>query len=368
MRFGNRPGRSSRLDILTCDWKRTLSSSPSSRRTPRSSLADFPCQDLSQAGATAGIGGKRSGLVGHVFRLLDKRRAPWVVLENVSFMLHLDSGKRPANACRSVRGTWLQVGLSGREFDVLLTAKAGACTVRRDDHRRGSRNRAFRRRRDPSRTEDLAVHPCARVLLDRRHSRSRLGSRRDPDIEKRFDGRHSFAAGDFTAERKGYHSGDPGRRAVPGVRGRTGRNAATSVGRASPRWSLVGNAVTVPVAKWLGERLVRPGLYATDRDRDLAAGARWPKAARFDGDQRWRVEIGGVSGLARRDPVSPTFCTGAGKPLSARAARGFLSRTERSSLRFPPGFLERIRAHLRFMEGAGGQSLAYYEVPAVAAE
>jgi DNA (cytosine-5)-methyltransferase 1 len=28
--------------------------------------ADFPCQDLSQAGTTAGIYGKRSGLVGHV--------------------------------------------------------------------------------------------------------------------------------------------------------------------------------------------------------------------------------------------------------------------------------------------------------------
>jgi DNA (cytosine-5)-methyltransferase 1 len=33
--------------------------------------AGFPCQDLSQAGRTAGISGRRSGLVGHVFRLLD---------------------------------------------------------------------------------------------------------------------------------------------------------------------------------------------------------------------------------------------------------------------------------------------------------
>ena len=56
-------------------------------------VAGFPCQDLSQAGMTAGIAGKRSGLVGHVFRLLDKRTAPWVVLENVSFMLQLDSGR-----------------------------------------------------------------------------------------------------------------------------------------------------------------------------------------------------------------------------------------------------------------------------------
>jgi DNA (cytosine-5)-methyltransferase 1 len=54
--------------------------------------AGFPCQDLSQAGNTAGIGGRRSGLVENVFRLLDIDRIPLVVLENVSFMLALDQG------------------------------------------------------------------------------------------------------------------------------------------------------------------------------------------------------------------------------------------------------------------------------------
>lgn len=56
-------------------------------------VAGFPCQDLSQAGRTAGIGGTRSGLVEHVFRLIDRRPVPWVVLENVSFMLHLGEGR-----------------------------------------------------------------------------------------------------------------------------------------------------------------------------------------------------------------------------------------------------------------------------------
>ncbi len=57
--------------------------------------AGFPCQDLSQAGRTAGIRGGNSGLVGHVFRLLDARkRGPrWLLLENVSFMLQLDRGR-----------------------------------------------------------------------------------------------------------------------------------------------------------------------------------------------------------------------------------------------------------------------------------
>jgi DNA (cytosine-5)-methyltransferase 1 len=59
--------------------------------------AGFPCQDLSQAGLTAGIDGSRSSLVGEVFRLLDKQPVPWVVLENVSFMLQLQGGR--AMAC-----------------------------------------------------------------------------------------------------------------------------------------------------------------------------------------------------------------------------------------------------------------------------
>ena len=42
--------------------------------------AGFPCQDLSQAGATAGISGMRSGLVSEVFRLLRKQRVPWLLL------------------------------------------------------------------------------------------------------------------------------------------------------------------------------------------------------------------------------------------------------------------------------------------------
>ena len=48
--------------------------------------AGFPCQDLSQAGRTAGIGGLRSSLVGEVFRRLPQTGGPrWVLIENVPF-------------------------------------------------------------------------------------------------------------------------------------------------------------------------------------------------------------------------------------------------------------------------------------------
>ncbi|HVU91613.1 MAG TPA: DNA (cytosine-5-)-methyltransferase, partial [Jatrophihabitans sp.] len=57
--------------------------------------AGFPCQDLSQAGRTAGIHGARSGLVDEAFRLIRKPRGgpKWLLLENVPFMLQLDRGR-----------------------------------------------------------------------------------------------------------------------------------------------------------------------------------------------------------------------------------------------------------------------------------
>ncbi len=54
--------------------------------------AGFPCQDLALTGPKTGIDGERSGLVSHVFRLLDTTRAPVLVLENVAFMLKLAGG------------------------------------------------------------------------------------------------------------------------------------------------------------------------------------------------------------------------------------------------------------------------------------
>ncbi|MDN5545277.1 MAG: DNA cytosine methyltransferase, partial [Rhodococcus sp. (in: high G+C Gram-positive bacteria)] len=55
--------------------------------------AGFPCQDLSQAGKTAGITGARSGLVDEVFRLVKRKKGPrWLLIEHVPFMLQPGKG------------------------------------------------------------------------------------------------------------------------------------------------------------------------------------------------------------------------------------------------------------------------------------
>jgi DEAD/DEAH box helicase domain-containing protein len=54
----------------------------------------FPCQDLSQAGSTAGIHGPKSGLVANVLRLVQasRRKPKWLLFENVPFLLSLRRG------------------------------------------------------------------------------------------------------------------------------------------------------------------------------------------------------------------------------------------------------------------------------------
>jgi DNA (cytosine-5)-methyltransferase 1 len=310
--------------------------------------AGFPCQDLSQAGLTAGIGGKRSGLVGEVFRLLDGQALPWVILENVSFMLRLDRGRAMRTLVEAFeeRGyRWAYRVVNSQSFlpqrrervlivatktdidpaSVLLTDEAEPklpptnLNVRAHGFywTEGLRGLGWAPDAVPTlkngSTVGIASPPA--ILLP-------SGEVITPDIRdaERLQG---FPI-DWTAP-------------------------AAQAGRASLRWSLVGNAVTVPVAKWLGTRLNNPSIYEAVRDCDIAATQRWPSAARFDGSKRHAVEINAYPTWESRPPLVD-FLQFDGKPLSSRATRGFLSRTERAKLRFPDGFQDRLREHLFNME------------------
>jgi DNA (cytosine-5)-methyltransferase 1 len=329
-------------------------------------VAGFPCQDLSQAGMTAGIAGKRSGLVGHVFRLLDRRRAPWVVLENVSFMLHLDKGKGlrtliEAFEDRGYRWAYRVVNslafLPQRRERVLFVATTAdvdpADVLFADDvAAREPQASLVTHAHGFYWTEGIRGLGWAIDAIPTLKNGSTVGIASPPAI--------LLPTGEVVtpdihdAERlQGFPAG--------------WTEPATTVGRASLRWTLVGNAVTVPVAEWLGARLAKPGAYDTERDRNLADDARWPKAARFDGACRKRVEIGAFPVWRERPPLVD-FLRFPGKPLSARATRGFLSRTERSTLRFVPGFIERLRRHLQRVEKGSAASEPQFEIAAVAAE
>lgn len=313
-------------------------------------VGGFPCQDLSQAGLTTGIGGPRSGLVGEVFRLLDAQRVPWVVLENVSFMLHLDGGRGlrtlvDAFEARGYRWAYRVMNTLGflpqrreRVFFVATTTDTNPADV------------LF---------VDEAVAPLNPTALDS-HAHGFYWTEGVRGL--------GWAADAVPTLKNGSTIGIPSPPAIllpdglvitPDIRDAERLQGlptdwtqpAEDVGRASARWSLVGNAVSVPVAAWLGQRLSSPGDYDIARDQPLPDKGRWPRAARFDGDCRRSVSISSFAEWCERLPLDE-FLLHAGKPLSERATRGFLTRTERSSLRFPVGFQDLLRDHLARMEGA----------------
>lgn len=307
--------------------------------------AGFPCQDLSQAGMTAGIGGRRSGLVDNVFRLLDRRRIPLVILENVSFMLALDKGaamNRLTSAFeeRGYRWAYRTVNSLGflpqRRERVFFVASAGE------------------------------VAPENVVLVDDVASRQR-----PTKLQSHAHGFYwtegtrglGWAPNAIPTLKNGSTIGIPSPPAILMPDGTVIKPDIRDAERlqgfpqdwtvAAPdrlRWSLVGNAVTAPVAAWLGRRIVDPGSYDRSRDRAWSSvGGSFPRAARYDGQERKTVEIGPFPTWSRREPLHH-FLRHKGALLSARATAGFLSRAEASRLRFVPGFLDAVRNHLNSLQ------------------
>jgi DNA (cytosine-5)-methyltransferase 1 len=114
--------------------------------------------------------------------------------------------------------------------------------------------------------------------------------------------------------------------------------------RKSARWRLVGNAVSVPVARWVGERLKAGGSYDGHEEAPLGPDEAWPKAAWGAKGQAFRVQR---SLWPVREPYQhlADFLSYPGNPLSARATAGFLKRAMMSSLHFQKGFLKDVRTH-----------------------
>ena len=118
--------------------------------------------------------------------------------------------------------------------------------------------------------------------------------------------------------------------------------------RNTARWKLVGNAVSVPVAEWLGERITTSDQHDTSRDEALSTTARWPRAAWGRAGERYAVDVSMWPVLLAR-PHLHEFLEFDTKLLSARATAGFLSRTRRGNLRISDDLIREAGAHLEAM-------------------
>jgi DNA (cytosine-5)-methyltransferase 1 len=315
--------------------------------------AGFPCQDLSQVGRRAGIAGPNSGLIGSVLDLLrSKADGPqWLVLENVPFMLTLDRGRAIRMLADELEGmgfTWAYrtidarafglpqrrrrvVLLASRDHDprpVLLGQDAGAPPARKRGNSacgfywtEGNTGLGWAVDAVPPLKGGSALHiPSPPAIWFPR--RRLIGVPAIEDAE-RLQG---FRAG--WTDLAGY---DP----------RSQRK----------RWRMVGNAVSVPMARWLAERLTANVDAFDDEATALPEIGSWASAAWGKNGTRRRADVSEWP-VAEAALHLAAFLSRPPLPLSRKAASGFLSRMVRSTLRYDAAFRADLEHHVETAHAA----------------
>lgn len=320
--------------------------------------AGFPCTDLSQAGRTAGIGGENSGLVSHVFRLLSEARIrsgalPSLMIENVPNMLALDRGKAMSYLIREIEAlgyAWAYrvvdsrfAGVPQRRRRVILIASVDFDPKRvlfADDA--GDRSGDFRADMFGFYwTEGRGGLGWAQDAVPTLKGGSTIGIPSPPAVWVRAAELGKRLVKPSIEDAEAMQGFDRGWTNVDHLSAR----------RNGPRWKLVGNAVTVGVARWVGSRLGTPGEVLTDFMPWTHAGGAWPAAA---AGERGRSTVPlGISEFPNHEEywhLSEMIDAREAEALSLRAAKGFWSRLQQGNLGRYPGFRDDVQQHIRALE------------------
>jgi len=286
-------------------------------------------------------------LVKYLFDLLDTAQPRWVVIENVRNMLVLDGGDAMNYLVhkleeRKYRWAYRLVdsrftGVPQRRQRVLLVASRSEdprTVLFTDDA--GEPDDA-RLRRDAYGfywTEGLTGLGWAMDAVPTLKVGSGLGIPSPPAVWVRGHGPGNAIVTPSISDAE-HLQGFPKDWTLP---------AATS-GRSGPRWKLVGNAVTVRVAAWLGQHLAEPASPLPVIEIEMGRAAKWPKAAWGRDGRRWLVPVSMWPEVRPYEHLLDALEPDGLTPLSWKAARGFRSRMEKSKLRFDEAFRVAIKEH-----------------------
>ncbi|WP_309615987.1 DNA (cytosine-5-)-methyltransferase [Salinibacterium sp.] len=306
----------------------------------------FPCTDLSQAGKQAGIEGSASGLILGVLEAVEKARPEWVLLENVPNMLWLKQG----NAMDVITGALSTAGYKWA-YRMLDAQHFGVAQRRKRVFILASLHHdpalvLFRDRDSPER----AAGPISTVRAEANGFYWTEGNRGV-----------GWGAGVVPTIKGSTTAGIPSSPAVwipgaePDLRFRTPsieslemlqgfRAGWTKAAPTRDRWKLVGNAVAVPVVRWIADGLrAYDTLTPVGLDARLSKSAGWEWAGVSVGSGRATGKIPtrlSTGSLPRRHSLARLLQTRGSHPLSSGAARGFSGRLGRSRLSYDHQFME----------------------------
>jgi DNA (cytosine-5)-methyltransferase 1 len=303
--------------------------------------AGFPCQNLSMAGDKSGIMGSKSGVVEKIFDLITRSQVPIVVIENVYFMLQLDRG----NGMRWLVEQFERIDYRWA-FRVLDTMGFGLPQRRRRVYLVASRT----------------VDPRTILFADDGPTQAPT----PPDLSKPIgfywtEGRSGLgltvdgipplkvgsAIGIPSAPAVLFPDGEvlmPSLSACEQLQGFPPNwISGAANGYRRPEWRLVGNAASVPVARWVAERIKAPGAIRDFPTADLREGRPWPEGG-------WNVGKGRRGVVSTDKPISTerpsisAFRDPTWTQLSDRALSGFINRASEGGLWTPDGFLSALRS------------------------
>lgn len=308
-------------------------------------LAGFPCKPFSQAGPTSGLKDSRH-LLAAMFEIIAKSPRPMhIVLENVPNIVHLRRGEALAyitSRLDALGYRWayrmvdaIEFGLPQRRRRWILVASFDEAVpsrlfIHRPRHvasktgdaygfywTEGNRGLGWAKDAIPPLKAGSGISiPSAPAIWDRANRRILTPDIRDAERLQGFDTDWTASAGPAAQEQR-------------------------------QRWQMVGNAVNVPVARYVARLISATGT------EDIALGGRfgkdgpWPNAA--VGRKGHRREVHHT--VEQHSPATPilAFLKYTNRTLSYRATKGFRMRLEASSLQYPPQFLLDLKHHERLM-------------------
>lgn len=317
--------------------------------------AGFPCQDLSQAGLKKGIEGKQSGLVQHLFRILNGMESDdlpeWIVIENVSYMISLDSG----NAIKYLVGELEKLGyrwgyrvVDARAFGVpqrrmrlLLVASRhnDVCNV------------LFSQNVDnPPVNDNIGdIDEDTWYGFYWTEGKRGLGWTVDGVPTLKIGSKIGIPSPPAVWKPRENFFGTPDIRDAEKLQGFSEDWTLPTMelpkAKRGDRWHLIGNAVCVNMSHWLARNIMNPGKFDDSIAKEIHR-KKWPKAAYGYDSHVFEVNVGSWPvdnhSVPLRDYLQYPL-----KPLSEKGMKGFYLRAVTSELiNYPERFIKSMECYL----------------------